>query len=104
MQSYFTDEEIGLERLGPFRKVAVTVRDRIQIYLNLTKSMLTTTSLYCPPIKLNYGLWSMMCITDMKMPTKSNLNLKQASNLKVNLWSDYLFNKVLIQQEDIIYK
>ena len=32
------------------------------------------------------------------------MNLKQASNLKVDLGSYYLFNKFLIQQEDIIYK
>lgn len=103
MQSDFTDEEIGLEKLGPFRKVTVTVRDRIQLPQS-DKVHAHNHFPILPPIKLNYGLWSMMCITDIKMPTKPNLSLKQASNLKVNLWSDYLFNKVLIQQEDIIYK
>lgn len=69
MQPYLTDEEIDLERLGPFvQSPSDYMSGRIRTYINDTKVHAHNHLPILPPrIKLNYGLWSMVYIMDIKM-------------------------------------
>lgn len=70
MQPYFTDEEIGLETLDPFlQSPSDCSRRDPNLHVQSDKVHAHNHFPILPLIKFNYGLWSVMCIMDIKMPT-----------------------------------